>query len=281
MTPSPTADQGPREVPDRHARSRPGADRGDAALRRGGHLRHGQGIHLAADRAVHLRQQDHGAALRGEREPSGTACSGSTCRRPSGPGSSRRSASSPRTPTPPRAHPSTGVPSSSAAALQEDPRSPRRVPKLPALQATQTTRQQVEMHTAPDACQACHVNLINPVGFGFESYDAVGQYRTTENGVAIDASGTLAGTQLAAAGQAGFTDAISRVAADRELDRRAELLRHELGPLRLRPRRKGGRWLRGRGDRHQADRRRLQRHRPHGRHDPHQGVHVSHAGRAE
>ena len=50
------------------------------------------------------------------------------------------------------------------------------------------------MHTAPDACASCHHEAINPLGFGFENYDAVGAWRTTENGVTIDATGTLAGT---------------------------------------------------------------------------------------
>ena len=64
------------------------------------------------------------------------------------------------------------------------------------------------MHTAPIECMGCHHNIINPVGFAFENYDAVGQYRTTENGVTIDASGALVGTAAANAGNASFTDAI-------------------------------------------------------------------------
>jgi hypothetical protein len=83
------------------------------------------------------------------------------------------------------------------------------IPKLPPLGATQTTRQQVEMHTAPAACASCHANLINPVGFAFENYDAVGQYRTMENGAPIDAHGTLVGTGA----NAPFTDAVSAAQA--------------------------------------------------------------------
>src|SRR6266540_415021 len=89
------------------------------------------------------------------------------------------------------------------------PDPPPDIPKLPPLTATQTTRAQVTMHTAPDACATCHAGLINPAGFGFENYDAVGQYRTMENGAAIDATGTLAGTKQNAA----FTDAITESAA--------------------------------------------------------------------
>jgi hypothetical protein len=89
------------------------------------------------------------------------------------------------------------------------PDPPPNIPELPPLMATQTTRQQVDMHTAPDECAGCHHGFINPVGFGFENYDAAGVYRTTENGVTIDASGTLAGT----AAKTAFTDGVSESAA--------------------------------------------------------------------
>jgi hypothetical protein len=92
------------------------------------------------------------------------------------------------------------------------PDPPPNVPKLPPLMATQTTRQQVDMHTAPAECAVCHHVLINPVGFGLENYDAVGQYRSTENGVQIDATGNLAGTAAAVAGGATFTDGVSESA---------------------------------------------------------------------
>jgi hypothetical protein len=85
------------------------------------------------------------------------------------------------------------------------PDPPPMVPELPPLGATQTTRQQVDAHTAPDGCKNCHHAIINPVGFGFENYDAVGQYRTMENGADIDATGFLTAT----AAKAAFTDAIS------------------------------------------------------------------------
>ena len=89
------------------------------------------------------------------------------------------------------------------------PDPPPNVPKLPPLAATQTTRQEVDLHTAPPECAVCHHALINPVGFGFENYDAAGQYRGTENGAPIDATGSLAGT----AGNPSFSDGISESAA--------------------------------------------------------------------
>lgn len=86
------------------------------------------------------------------------------------------------------------------------PAPPPNVPALPAVDGTQirTTRQQVDEHTAPSACAGCHHTLINPVGFGLENYDAVGSFRTQENGVDVDASGMLAGTQANAA----FSDGV-------------------------------------------------------------------------
>lgn len=64
-------------------------------------------------------------------------------------------------------------------------------PNLPALSATiKTTRQQVDAHTSPAGCTGCHTR-INGIGFGFSNYDAAGQYRTTENGEPVDASGAI------------------------------------------------------------------------------------------
>jgi hypothetical protein len=77
------------------------------------------------------------------------------------------------------------------------PPPPPMIPALPTVDGAQirTTRQQVDQHTAPSACSGCHHSLINPVGFGLEHFDAVGGFRTQENNVPIDATGTLAGTQ--------------------------------------------------------------------------------------
>ncbi|HVR64352.1 MAG TPA: DUF1592 domain-containing protein [Polyangia bacterium] len=58
---------------------------------------------------------------------------------------------------------------------------------LPPLPAGSTRRQQLEAHKQK-ACATCH-QLMDPLGFGFENYDAVGAYRTMENGQPIDASG--------------------------------------------------------------------------------------------
>jgi hypothetical protein len=55
---------------------------------------------------------------------------------------------------------------------------------------TETQRQFLSDHRAMAQCAVCH-NLLDPIGLGLENYDAVGQYRTTDNNQPIDASGQL------------------------------------------------------------------------------------------
>jgi Protein of unknown function (DUF1588)/Protein of unknown function (DUF1592) len=50
-----------------------------------------------------------------------------------------------------------------------------------------TERQRVEGATAAATCQGCHA-YINPFGFMQENYDAIGRYRTTDEGLPIDAT---------------------------------------------------------------------------------------------
>jgi hypothetical protein len=40
------------------------------------------------------------------------------------------------------------------------------------------------------ACANCHARM-DPIGFGFENYDAIGAFRTRDEGFAIDPSGKL------------------------------------------------------------------------------------------
>jgi hypothetical protein len=53
-----------------------------------------------------------------------------------------------------------------------------------------TTRERFDQHRANPSCAGCH-RLLDPVGVGFENYDAIGRYRGLENGREIDASGEL------------------------------------------------------------------------------------------
>jgi hypothetical protein len=61
----------------------------------------------------------------------------------------------------------------------------------------QTTRQafeSVHINSIP-LCVSCHT-VIDGIGYGFEEFDGVGAYRATENGLPIDASGNLVGSDV-------------------------------------------------------------------------------------
>ncbi len=51
-----------------------------------------------------------------------------------------------------------------------------------------TTRQRVALQTKPAVCSTCH-NMINPLGFSLEGFDATGNLRDADNGVPVDVSG--------------------------------------------------------------------------------------------
>jgi hypothetical protein len=56
-----------------------------------------------------------------------------------------------------------------------------------------TARERLAGHEAAGAsCASCH-QLMDPIGLAFENFDAVGQYRTSEGGKTIDASGEFKG----------------------------------------------------------------------------------------
>jgi hypothetical protein len=68
------------------------------------------------------------------------------------------------------------------------------LPPLPPAMPGETNRMRVDKHT--NGCgTVCHNNMINPLGFAFENYDGMGQFRTTEmrgtEVLPIDASGTF------------------------------------------------------------------------------------------
>jgi hypothetical protein len=65
----------------------------------------------------------------------------------------------------------------------------------PTVMAGVSTRQAFVMHDAVQPCKSCHT-LMDPIGFGFESFDGVGKYRTEDQGQPVDASGTLSGTDI-------------------------------------------------------------------------------------
>ncbi|HYJ10668.1 MAG TPA: DUF1588 domain-containing protein [Polyangiaceae bacterium] len=55
-----------------------------------------------------------------------------------------------------------------------------------------TTRERFRQHTEQETCASCH-RLIDGIGFGFERYDQLGNYRDMENGLEVDESGEVVG----------------------------------------------------------------------------------------
>jgi mono/diheme cytochrome c family protein len=69
-------------------------------------------------------------------------------------------------------------------------------PNVPALQDNsadgkpKSLRERMERHRSDAVCAGCH-KIMDPIGFALENFDAVGHWRTTDDGATIDPSGTL------------------------------------------------------------------------------------------
>jgi cytochrome c553 len=74
---------------------------------------------------------------------------------------------------------------------------PEPPPNVPALDASnnpaagpQTMRERMSQHAANPPCSTCH-QIMDPIGFALESFDATGKQRNTEFGKPLDLSGKL------------------------------------------------------------------------------------------
>jgi hypothetical protein len=69
-------------------------------------------------------------------------------------------------------------------------------PNIPTLESSNKTgkplavREMLEMHRANPTCAGCHARM-DPLGLSLENFDAIGQWRASDAGAPIDASGTL------------------------------------------------------------------------------------------
>ncbi len=86
------------------------------------------------------------------------------------------------------------------------PPPPDLVVSPPLLDPRKTTRERFAEHRSQAACAGCH-ELLDPVGFLFEHYDAIGRFRATESDVPIDATGYLTATDIP-----GTLDGVSELA---------------------------------------------------------------------
>jgi hypothetical protein len=53
-----------------------------------------------------------------------------------------------------------------------------------------TTRQRFEQHDMSPCTGSCH-SAMDPIGFGFEHYDGIGQFRMTDQNLPVDSSGKI------------------------------------------------------------------------------------------
>jgi hypothetical protein len=71
------------------------------------------------------------------------------------------------------------------------PPPPPDVPELPETkQLTGSLRKVMEQHRENALCASCH-RRMDPIGFAFENYDAVGAWREQDGGFSVDPSGVL------------------------------------------------------------------------------------------
>jgi hypothetical protein len=78
---------------------------------------------------------------------------------------------------------------------------------LPDESEAKTARERLTIHSTNATCAACH-KMMDPMGLGLENYDAIGAYRTQDNGITIDATGQLDG--VAFNGPAELADALAK-----------------------------------------------------------------------
>lgn len=82
---------------------------------------------------------------------------------------------------------------------------------FPAPDTSATTRQRFERHAVDPVCKGCHAQL-DPVGFTFENFDAIGRLRTSEGNQPIDSRGsiTLNDEPIPLADSVALSDAIAQ-----------------------------------------------------------------------
>lgn len=70
------------------------------------------------------------------------------------------------------------------------PPAPPNIPELEKSQLVGTLRERMEQHRDNPACASCH-NMMDPLGFALENFDAVGLWRNRDGRDEIDASGKM------------------------------------------------------------------------------------------
>ncbi len=94
---------------------------------------------------------------------------------------------------------------------QELPPPPADIPTTPEASEGGTTRERFEQHSQDPACSSCH-QYLDPVGFGFEHFDAMGGWRDQDDGRPVDASGAVLDLEWRGAGTTAAFDGVPALA---------------------------------------------------------------------
>jgi hypothetical protein len=79
-----------------------------------------------------------------------------------------------------------------------------------------TTAERYAQHSKDPYCAGCHV-LMDPIGLGFESYDAIGAFRSEENGKPVTAAGEVHQSDDADGKFTGLIELTSRLSESRDV----------------------------------------------------------------
>jgi hypothetical protein len=79
-----------------------------------------------------------------------------------------------------------------------------------------TTAERYAQHSKDPYCAGCHV-LMDPIGLGFENYDAIGAFRSEENGKPVTAAGEIHASADADGPFTGLLELTQRLSESREV----------------------------------------------------------------
>lgn len=88
----------------------------------------------------------------------------------------------------------------------------------PRFDPKRTKKERFAQHRTDPSCAYCH-EMMDPTGFGFEHYDAVGAWRTVDEAFPVDAVGMLSGTDDADGPFDGAVELAARLSASKQVRR--------------------------------------------------------------
>jgi len=88
----------------------------------------------------------------------------------------------------------------------------------PRFDPKRTKKERFAQHRTDPSCAFCH-EMMDPTGFGFEHYDAVGAWRTVDEAFPVDAVGMLSGTDDADGPFDGAVELAARLSASKQVRR--------------------------------------------------------------